>query len=67
MLRFNLESIRELFSNLIVVFSLFAVALREYFSQFGAVERSQVVFVSIFYVFENYFCSFVLFFYSKYV
>ena len=34
-------------SWLIDVFSLFAVALREYFSQFGAVERSQVLFVSI--------------------
>ena len=37
---------------------MFTVALREYFSQFGAVERSQVLFVSIrLYSIEKYVCT----------
>jgi hypothetical protein len=44
--------------NTELLFCMFTVALREYFSQFGAVERSQVLFVSIRpYSFEKYVCT----------
>ena len=42
-----MKNVYKIMSWLIDVFCLFAVALREYFSQFGAIERSQVLFVSI--------------------
>ena len=44
MLKLTLGDVWEV-SNILTVF-FFTVALREYFSQFGAVERSQVLFVS---------------------
>ena len=43
-----MKNVYKIMSWLIDVFCLFAVALREYFSQFGAVERSQVLFVSVY-------------------